>query len=214
MATAPLRAPSAPNYSKLILWSIFALMGLSVFLFYDLPIFNPANPEHARMVANRLYLIPHALTAIPTILIGPIQFSSRFRRKYLNVHRLLGRIYVVCVMIAAPTSVGLAQYAPGILRFAGLTQAILWIALTYAAFLTARNGQIAQHRQWMVRSYGVGCTIFVLSRITNLIPALRVESPAQLSVNIMFFMLLAVVLPSFYFGWREITTRRPTTAKT
>ncbi len=213
MATVPLRARSAPNYSKLVLWSIFAFMGLAVFFFYDLPIFRPANPAHARMIENRLYLIPHVLTAVPTILIGPIQFSNRFRRKYLNAHRLLGRIYVVCVMIAAPTSVGVAQYAPGILRFAGLTQAVLWIALTYAAFLTARNGQIAQHRQWMVRSYGVGCTIFVLTRITNLIPALRVESAAQLSVNIMFFMLLAVVLPSFYFGWREITTRRPT-AKT
>jgi uncharacterized membrane protein len=214
MATAPLRATSAPSYSKLILWSIFALMGLSVFFFYDLPIFSPANSAHARMIANRLYLIPHVLTAVPTILIGPIQFSSRFRRKYLGVHRLLGKIYVVCVMIAAPTSVGLGQYAPGILRFAGLTQAILWIALTYAAFFTARNGQIAQHRQWMVRSYGVGCTIFVLTRITNLVPALRDISAAQLSVDIMFFMLLAVVLPSFYFGWREITTRRPTTAKT
>jgi uncharacterized membrane protein len=199
--------------SKFILWGIFALMGLAVFFFYDLPLFEPANPAHNRMIANRLYLIPHALTAVPAMLIGPIQFSSRFRRRYLNIHRLLGRIYVICVMVAAPTSVGLGQYAPGILRFAGITQAVLWIALTYAAFRTARNGQIAQHRQWMVRSYGVGCTIFVLTRITNLVPSLRDISPAQLSVDIMFFMLLALALPSFYFGWREITTR-PATAKT
>jgi uncharacterized membrane protein len=213
MATAPLRAPSVRNYSKLILWSIFALMSFAVFVLYDLSLFNPANPAHSRMVANRLYLIPHILTAVPTILIGPLQFSTRFRRRYLNVHRLLGRIYVVCVMIAAPTSVGVGQYAPGILRFAGLTQAVLWIALTYAAFLTARNGQIAQHRQWMVRSYGVGCTIFVLNRFIDLIPAFRSISPEQLSVNIMFFMLLSLALPSFYFGWHEITTRRAT-AKT
>ena len=188
-------------------------MGLAVFVLYDLSLFNPANPAHVRMVANRLYLIPHILTAVPTILIGPLQFSSRFRRKYLNVHRLLGRIYVVCVMIAAPTSVGVGQYAPGILRFAGITQAVLWVALTYAAFYTARNGQIAQHRQWMVRSYGVGCTIFVLNRFIGLVPAFRNISPEQMSVNIMFFMLLSLALPSFYFGWHEITTWRAT-AKT
>ena len=61
----------------------------------------------------------------------------------------------------------------------------------------------------MVRSYGVGCTIFVLTRITELVPSLRGISPAQLGINILFFMLLALVLPSFYFGWHEIMTPRP-----
>jgi uncharacterized membrane protein len=185
-------------------------MGLTVLFFYDLPMFNPADPAHSRMVANRLFLIPHALTAIPTILIGPIQFSSRFRRRYLNLHRLFGKIYVVCVMIAAPTAVGMARHAPAILLSAAITQSTLWVTLTIAAFITVRNGQIAQHRQWMARSYGVGCVIFVLNRIIGLVPAFKDISPAQLSFNVLFFIVLALLLPSFYFGWHEITTKRAT----
>jgi uncharacterized membrane protein len=189
-------------------------MGLSVFFFYDLPVaFNAADPAHRRMIAERFFLIPHALTAIPTMLIGPIQFSSRFRRRYMNLHRLLGKIYVCCVMIAAPAAVGVSINDPAFLLFAAATQSVLWIALTLAAFITARNGQVAQHRQWMARSYGVGCTIFVFTRSLQFIPALSPKNPEQLSVYIMFFMLLAVVLPSFYFGWRELTTRRPAAAR-
>jgi hypothetical protein len=117
-------------------------------------------------------------------------------------------------MVAAPTAVGMARHAPGILLSAAITQSTVWLALTIAAFLTARNGQIAQHRQWMVRSYGVGCVIFVLNRVIDLIPAFKDISPEQLSFDVLFFMILALVLPSFYFGWHEITTRRATAAKT
>jgi hypothetical protein len=48
-------------------------------------------------------------------------------------------------------------------------QAAAWIVCTTAAFITARNRQIAQHRQWMVRAYAVTFT-FVSSRVLNLWP--------------------------------------------
>jgi uncharacterized membrane protein len=206
-------APSLKGLAKPILWTIFALGLLAVFLFYDLPILNPANPAHARMLANRLYLIPHIPTAIATILIGPLQFSTRFRRKYLRLHRLFGKIYVICVMIAAPAAVGIARNVPTTLFLAAVTQAVLWVFLTLAAFITARNRQVAQHRRWMIRSYGVGCTIFVLTRVTGFIPGIQI-SPDQLSFNIMLFIILSLALPEFYFGWHEITTSRaaPTTS--
>ena len=48
-------------------------------------------------------------------------------------------------------------------------QAAAWIVCTTAAFITARNRQFAQHRQWMIRSYAVTFT-FVSSRVLNLWP--------------------------------------------
>ena len=44
-----------------------------------------------------------------------------------------------------------------------------WIVCTTAAFITARNRHIVQHRQWMIRSYAVTFT-FVSSRVLNLWP--------------------------------------------
>jgi hypothetical protein len=65
----------------------------------------------------------------------------------------------------------------------------------------------------MVRSYGVGCTVFVFTRVLQLIPAVAPKGPDDLGINIMFFMLLALAVPSFYFGWHELTTGKPKAAR-
>lgn len=152
--------------TKSVLWTLFALAGLSVFFLYDLRMFSPANWD-ARMISNRVFLIPHILTAVTAILLGPIQFSTRFRRRYLPLHRLLGKVYVVCSLLAAPLAIIIARNAPGALVLAALSQSTLWFVFTLAAYLTARKRQIAQHRRWMIRSYSVGCTIFVFARVTE-----------------------------------------------
>jgi uncharacterized membrane protein len=210
--STPLPRPTK-SIAKPALWSLFALAGLSILFLYDLPMFNPANSAHGRMVANRLFLVPHILSAVTAIFLGPIQFSTRFRQRYLGLHRIFGKVYVGCVLVAAPCAVGLARHAPGILLFAAIVQAFLWVALTLAAFITARNRHITQHRQWMIRSYGVGCTIFVLTRVTDPIPAFHKFTPAELSVSILFYIILALVIPSFTSGWSEITTQRAPPAR-
>jgi uncharacterized membrane protein len=210
MATAPLGPSSLRNYSKPILWGLFALAFLSVLLLYDLPMFSPANPAHARMIANRPLLIPHILTAVTAFLLGPLQFSSRFRRRYLPLHRLLGKVYVCCALTAAPLGLIIARDAPGALFFAGIIQPVLWFVFTLAAYLAARNRQIAQHRRWMVRSYSVGCTIFVFARVTDPIPAFHNITPDQQGVHLLLYIILALAIPELAFGWHEIFTRRVT----
>jgi uncharacterized membrane protein len=208
MATAPLGPWSLRKHTKPILWALFALAGLSVLFLYDIPMFNPANPDHDRMVANRLFLIPHILTAVTATLLGPIQFSTRFRRRYLGLHRLLGKVYVCCALIAAPLGLIVGRNAPGTLLLAGIVQPVLWFVFTLAAFLTARNRQIAQHRRWMVRSYAIGCTIFVFARVTNPIPTFHNFTPDQQGASLLFYMILALAIPELAFGWREIFTQR------
>jgi hypothetical protein len=40
------------------------------------------------------WLLPHGITAGLALLLGPLQFSSRLRRRHLNWHRISGRLYV------------------------------------------------------------------------------------------------------------------------
>ena len=54
-----------------------------------------------QVIADRDLLIPHTLAGIFALLIGPINFSSRIRQRYLKLHRVLGRIYVISVFIGA-----------------------------------------------------------------------------------------------------------------
>jgi uncharacterized membrane protein len=208
MTTAPLKPRYFRRYAKPVFWAAFALMALSVLILFDIPMLRPTHEAHGRMVANLPVLVPHAVAAVTALLLGPIQFSTRFRKRYTRLHRILGKVYIGCVFVAAPFAMLVGRGAPGALPFVGAVQASVWMILTLAAFLTARNRQIAEHRQWMIRSYGVGCTLFVFNRVTDPIPFFHNLPPDQLSVMILFFMVLALLIPSLVDGWPEIVTRR------
>jgi uncharacterized membrane protein len=135
-----------------------------------------------------------------------MQFSSRLRRRHLKFHRVLGRIYVVSVFIGAPTGIALAAGRPGMPGTS--IQAAAWMVCTTAAFIAARNRQIAQHRQWMVRSYAVTFT-FVSSRVLNLWPVYWSHLGDSLAaVGVIAFTLASLLVADLGLNWRELTTRR------
>jgi len=92
-----------------------------------------------QVIADRRLLIPHTLAGIFALLIGPINFSSRIRQRYLTLHRILGRIYVVSVFVGSFTGIALAWGRPGLPGTS--MQAAAWMVCTTAAFMTARNAK-------------------------------------------------------------------------
>ena len=159
-----------------------------------------------QVIADRHLLIPHTLSGVIALLAGPIQFSSRLRQRHLKFHRVLGRIYVVCVFIGALTGIALAAGRPGLPGTS--MQAAAWIVCTTAALITARNRQIVQHRQWMVRSYAVTFT-FVSSRVLNLWPRYWSHlGDTFAAVGVIAFTLVSLLVVDLGLNWRELTTRR------
>src|SRR6202012_4565238 len=161
---------SASSRFKTILWvclgvtTLFVFITSEVFLATDYPMYHTYRLQ---VIHDRHLLISHTLSGTFALLSGPLQFSNRFRQRHLNLHRVLGRLYVVSVFVGSFTGIALAAGRPG---FPGTSmQAAAWMVCTTAAFLTARNGHIVQHRQWMMRSYAVTFT-FVSSRVLNLWP--------------------------------------------
>jgi len=86
-------------------------------------------------------------------------------------------------------------------------QASAWIICTLAAFLTARNRQIAQHRQWMVRSYAVTFT-FITLRILSIWPVYYNLSDTTDVVLIISTTFGSVLLADLGLNWRELAHRR------
>jgi fatty-acid desaturase len=87
-------------------------------------------------------------------------------------------------------------------------QAAAWMVCTTAALITARNRQIVQHRQWMMRSYAVTFT-FVSSRVLNLVPAYWSHLGDVLSaVGVIAFTLISLLIVDIGLNWHELTTRR------
>jgi uncharacterized membrane protein len=210
MATSRLLAPSSSRSRfKTVLWLFLGLTALFVFITSEVLLVTDYPMYHAyrlQVIADRHLLIPHALCSVIALLAGPIQFSSRLRNRHLKFHRILGRIYVISVFIGAATGVALATGRPGLPGTS--MQAAAWIVCTTAAFITARNRQIAQHRQWMARSYAVTFT-FVSSRVLNLWPSYWSHLGDTLAaVGVIAFTLASLIIVDLGLNWRELTTRR------
>jgi uncharacterized membrane protein len=210
MATSTLRVPnSSRSRFKTILWIALGLITLFVFITSEVLLVTDYPMYHAyrlQVIADRGLLIPHTLAGIFALLIGPINFSSRIRNRYLRFHRVLGRIYVISVFIGAATGVALASGRPGFPGTCG--QASAWVVCTTAALITARNRHIVQHRQWMARSYAVTFT-FVSSRVLNLWPSYWGHLGDTLSaVGVIAFTLASLLIVDLGLNWRELTTRR------
>jgi uncharacterized membrane protein len=194
---------------KTVVWTFIGLTTLFVFITSEVLLATDYPMYHAyrlQVIADRGLLIPHTLCGTIALLAGPIQFSSRIRERHLNFHRLLGRLYVISVFIGAFTGVALAAGRPGLPGTS--MQAAAWIVCTTAAFITARNGHITQHRQWMARSYAVTFT-FVSSRVLNLWPRYWSHLGDTLAaVGVIAFTLASLLLVDLGLNWRELSTRR------
>ena len=209
MATSTLLAPSSRRSRfKTALWISLGLTALFVFITSEVLLYTDYPMYHAyrlQVIADRHLLIPHTLAGIFALLIGPINFSSRIRQRRPKLHRVLGRIYVICVFIGAATGIALAAGRPGLPGTS--MQAAAWIVCTTAAFITARNRQIIQHRQWMARSYAVTFT-FVSSRVLNLWPRYWSHLGDTLAgLGVIAFTLASLLIVDLGLNWRELTTR-------
>lgn len=200
--------PSHPRF-KSILWISLGLTVLFVFITSEVLLITDYPMYHAyrlQVIADRHLLIPHTLSGIFALLIGPINFSSRIRQRYLQLHRVLGRVYVISVFVGSFTGIALAAGRPGLPGTS--MQAAAWMVCTTAAFITARNRQIVQHRQWMARSYAVTFT-FVSSRVLNLWPRYWSHLGDSFSaVGVIAFTLASLLIVEVGLNWHELTTRR------
>lgn len=210
MPTLTLPALKAPaSRFKTILWASLGLTTLFVFITSEVLLITDYPMYHAyrlQVIADRHLLIPHTLAGTFALLIGPINFSSRIRQRHLQLHRILGRVYVVSVFVGSFTGIALAWGRPGLPGTS--MQAAAWMVCTTAALVTARNRQIVQHRQWMARSYAVTFT-FVSSRVLNLWPPYWSHLGDTLSaVGVIAFTLASLLIVEIGLNWRELTTRR------
>ncbi len=210
MATVAQLAPRLTRSRfKLTLWislgltTLFVFITSEVFLMADYPMYHRYRLQ---VIADRHLLIPHVLFGTIALLSGPLQFSSRFRQSHMKLHRILGRVYVLSVFVGAFTGITLALGRPGLPGTS--MQAAAWLVCTTAAFMTARNRQIVQHRQWMARSYAVTFT-FVSSRVLNLWPPYWSHlGDAFAAVGVIAFTLVSLLAVDIGLNWRELTTRR------
>jgi uncharacterized membrane protein len=120
---------------------------------------NPRDPIWRHFEPFKWWLPSHGVAGACALLLGPLQFSERLRRRYHKLHRVLGRIYVAAVFIAAPLGVYVQYFKERMgdsrsFTVAAVVDAVPLIATTAVALVFIQK-RSRNNRQWMTRSFVV-----------------------------------------------------------
>lgn len=198
-----------PIQAKHVFFLLYGVMTLFVLYRYEAPFLDSQSPTWQHFANVTWWLVPHGLAGALALFIGPLQFSNRLRLRRLQLHRLLGRLYVISVFVAAPVSIVIAiKQGPPSILMAAVIQASAWVLTTAAALYCISRGNIKQHREWMIRSYPFAM-VFVFTRVILAIPA--IERTGELGVISVVWgcVALACFVPSFVINWRAMRSRVP-----
>lgn len=155
-------------------------------------------------------MLAHGIPGALALLLGVFQFSSRLRNQYLQLHRVMGRIYVGCVAISAPVAIAVSISLPTItLTMASVIQASGWLVTTATGLYCVRTGRIQQHREWMMRSYPFAM-VFIVVRAIVAIPAIARMGELGLATVVWSVIATACFLPSFVIAWQALAASRRT----
>jgi uncharacterized membrane protein len=190
--------------AKHVVLVVFGLMLLYVLLTRDRTLLDPNSFLRQRYAAIPWLMWAHGLPGAIALLLGMLQFSIRLRKRYLRLHRVLGRIYVGCVAISAPVAVAVAVALPTpTLLPASMIQATGWLVTTATALYCVRTGRIQQHREWMTRSYPFAM-VFVVARVILAIPAVDRMGLVGIETVVWSVIATACFLPSFVIAWQAL----------
>jgi uncharacterized membrane protein len=193
--------------SKHVFLAVFGLLTLFVFYVYETPFLDSRSPVWQRVEPVKWWLLPHAFAGAVALLLAPFQFSARLRKRSLRLHRVLGRLYVAGVAVAAPTAIPVAVIlGPPSLVMAAVTQSSGWLVTTAVALYCVRRGDIRQHQEWMIRSYPFAM-VFVFARAILAIPAVQALGEVGFVSVVWSLIAAACFLPSLVINWRTVFGR-------
>lgn len=210
MSTVTAPAPRARGIQpRHVVLTLFGLMALFVLLTRDRTLLDPNSFLRQRYAAIPWLMIAHGGFGALALFLGVFQFSSRLRQRHLQLHRVMGRLYVVGVAIAAPVAIKVSTllYTPT-LTMASVIQATGWLVTTATALYCVKTGRIQQHREWMMRSYPFAM-VFVVVRVIIAIPAVARMGVFGLAETVWSVIAVACFLPSFLIAWQGVAAAKP-----
>jgi uncharacterized membrane protein len=205
MATATAPAVTSRSQAKLVFFVVFFALTVVAVYDKDARVFDPASPIALHFAPAKWYLVVHAFFGVIAMAVAAFQFSNRLRARYLEVHRVLGYVYVTSVFLSAPFAVVVALKIPKSFSLvaANCMQSFGWVVTTAIALYCVRTGNLVQHRRWMIRSYPFAM-VFTAARTARMfLPAARV-GPTGGEAVLWICSALAAFLPSIFLDWTSI----------
>ncbi|GGM72913.1 DUF2306 domain-containing protein [Dactylosporangium sucinum] len=150
-------------------WTVVTLISLAIAGFFvgqyatgSLETLEAKGTGLAPTYANRPGFVQvafyvHIVSAGLALAVGPFQFAKAIRRRYLNLHRWIGRTYLISIAFASASGLVMAAYSSaalvGFFGFGSL--AVLWAWTSYRGYRAVRARDLASHQAWMIRSFAL-----------------------------------------------------------
>ena len=131
--------------------------------------FGLLSSKSTELLSDNLWNIGfygHIILGGLALLIGWLQFSHKLRRKNIKLHRTIGKIYVVSVLISGICGLFIALYATGgiISALGFFSLGVIWLSTTILGFKAIKKGNVELHEKFMVFSFAA-CFAAVTLRI-------------------------------------------------
>jgi uncharacterized membrane protein len=155
-------------------WIVFVALAIIVGLYPSIYFilstkFGLLTTKNDELFKNMLWhtaFYLHIVTGGLALLIGWVQFNQKLLKSKPNIHRQIGKFYIIATLISALSSLYIAFYATGgvvsTLGFLGL--GIVWLYTTSFGFIHIKNKNVTAHKAMMIYSYAA-CFAAVTLRI-------------------------------------------------
>lgn len=159
---------------KTTTWWILCILSIIVgiypitYFLIDGP-FGLMTTKSLELLESKIYnmiFYGHIIPGGVALLIGWSQFSSKFRNERMMLHRTIGKIYIISVLISGVCGLYIAQTATGgISNVIGFSlMGLVWLISTILGFKSIKSGNVELHKYYMIYSYAV-CFSAVTLRI-------------------------------------------------
>lgn len=156
------------------------------YLHYNQAAFTDPAQGAANYWVMRGWLLMHMTGGMVALLTGPWQFWTGFRMRFATVHRWMGRIFLCAVAVG---SIGALRLILGTtfgwgfgFSLFGLVSA--WLSTAGMAYYAISKGNVAVHKEWMVRAYVVTFAFVTFRVFNDYGPTSRLQPESDRSITI------------------------------
>ena len=183
LAVAPPRPRTRPR--SRVGWTWVALSSLAIAVYAVTPYLTTplhrlagdgvglASAYEGQPAWVRAAFFTHIVAGGVALLVGPLQFWRGLRDRARAVHRAIGRVYLVAVLVGGAAALALAPVnSAGMVGFAGFgTLAVLWVWTAWRGYRAIRSGDVRSHQAWMIRNFSLTYAAVTLRLWTGVLVA-------------------------------------------
>jgi uncharacterized membrane protein len=160
----------------LILVAMVTRRTLSLFGLVPAPSGLSGSSSDAAFARYAPLTMAHIVPGLIFVALGPLQFVRTLRIRRPRLHRWMGRVVLAAGLATGVTALAMTtQMAIGgaTERAATTLFGVMFLIALTQAFVCIRRREVARHREWMIRAFGLGLAVATVRPIVGAFFATR-----------------------------------------